>query len=573
MKIPQREDIVQLGAPQTDGGRVAMPSGENLGNSYIKTVQGLAGSLRELSKLNQDLALNSMKLNVDRFNAYAKVETKKYLNALSLEKNIDNFPRLYEEYKANLEETGNKMLGSDFYQGWFDREGGALIADAEYSTELQRTKLQIEDAKNNLNVLSREYNTLAMTADSEEERKQYITDYHNIVTTSQANGTISKAEADDYKYKFNHDFDLSLVAQEINQDPKKIAKELRGNPEYAPTLTADERLRFAIEAEKLAERRKGTKAAKVAKLGIEYWTNMYFSRKPEEQDWAYRTYAVYASNLKDAKEQLAKDLRMDIKDITYQDVENIRSHMQNIIKFNDQDRVRNYETAKTANELKFNQLTTIKTKNSKGEIDFKNPTGVELLYAFEKGKLKDTLSNSSQIVDLFNSFNALQVNKETRPLAFISNEERASIDNKKMALAQLYVKGISTAEDYMNNEEGWSSNMKDTLVNLYDKVESVSGGDAEKRMSTFVYNLMSHADVKELFDNSIKKDKDTQEQELLIVRNALSNAGISPDFVQYMFEAPSVQKKKSLWRRSYEAGKEISKDWKGINIYSGGAIK
>ena len=68
MKIPQRQDQVSLEAPRTAAGNVPKPTTDGLGNSYIKTMQGLSKSWEDISDVQVKVSRNATEAQIDRFN-------------------------------------------------------------------------------------------------------------------------------------------------------------------------------------------------------------------------------------------------------------------------------------------------------------------------------------------------------------------------------------------------------------------------------------------------------------------------------------------------------------------------
>lgn len=564
MKIPQRQDQVSLNSPQVATGRAVQPVAEAMGSSYVDTMKGLSKNLQDLSDLSFKLYENKMEGQQDRLKLYTNQRTKQYEQELSLATTEEQIKDLFDTYKSDIENAGNELLGSERYQSWYSKEGGAVVAGAVYTGNLASAQLQIKQNKEVIEDASIQYNELAFTAKSEEERNKYFKEWEDLLTRYVENGTLSKAEKQDQQRKFNYTFAKAIVTQDIEIDPEKTMKKLREDKNYLPILSSSERLQYAQQAEYLSGSRAGTTKSSRVKQTAEWWHAMYWNEDPDinEQrkvhDEAQKIYDIFSNKQDTARKMMAKVLGIEEKEVTFEDVESVRKLMDATSNREDQDRALAFEDTFGSIKEKQQGLLYYKEEDSKGKEKLVFPKGQALVDSFNQGKFKDSFSNVSQAVDLFNSYSALFNDPQTKTFA-TKTKNYNEINGQMNQMATLLVKGLRSDKEILESTEEWSVNFSEALKGLFNAIESSNAdGLEEEKMVLFVKSFLQQAQgfstngIRDAFSGQVSED--VAAKTVNATYNALIHARVQDphNYIKYFYKNYSNIKDKSLAKKATE---------------------
>lgn len=541
MKIPQRQDQVSLNAPQTSAGRVPEPTMEGLGSSYIKTMKGLSKSLQDISDLQFKLSMNATQGQLDRFNLYATQRTKQYEKELSLATTQEQINDLFANYKKDIDENGVNSLGTDLYNGWYSREGGEKIATAEYSGSLASAQLQIALNKQTLDDAGRQYNELAFTAGTPEEREQYVKEWEDMLGRYVANGTISEAEKQKEQQEWNLNFTRALVTQDMDLHPEKTAKALREDKNYAPILTSDDRLRYAIQAEDIANRRRNTQADSNVKLLKEVWLAYYKSGEEQGRNIALNAYKDSVESNKDAKTifgAMFKNLGVSGLDgISNLELEEFARWADTTVRNADQETVDQFWDNREKFDIGYNELTAYDGGKKHADLT-------------TLGKFKYGDKNPSDVVNAYKQNLAQKNNIQMASIINNSAETRKKVNAQQETLLGIYVNGL---DKKFKGTEQWEQNMYNFLKPYYKAIKDDSTGDSDIQMRRFVQYLWEHYDPKELF-------ADTSKIPMSAIGNAIAMTTLPTDesvykvFRENFLKKPSTAQANSADRKDITAG-------------------
>lgn len=541
MKIPQRQDQVSLNAPQTSAGRVPEPTMEGLGSSYIKTMKGLSKSLQDISDLQFKLSMNATQGQLDRFNLYATQRTKQYEKELSLATTQEQINDLFANYKKDIDENGVNSLGTDLYNGWYSREGGEKIATAEYSGSLASAQLQIALNKQTLNDAGRQYNELAFTAGTPEEREQYVKEWEDMLGRYVANGTISEAEKQKTQQEWNLNFTRALVTQDMDLHPEKTAKALREDKNYAPILTSDDRLRYATQAEDIANRRRNTLADSNVKLLKEVWLAYYKSGEEQGRNIALNAYKDSVESNKDAKTifgAMFKNLGVSGLDgISNLELEEFARWADTTVRNADQETVDQFWDNREKFDIGYNELTAYDGGKKHADLT-------------TLGKFKYGDKNPSDVVNAYKQNLAQKNNIQMASIINNSAETRKKVNAQQETLLGIYVNGL---DKKFKGTEQWEQNMYNFLKPYYKAIKDDSTGDSDIQMRRFVQYLWEHYDPKELF-------ADTSKIPMSAIGNAIAMTTLPTDesvykvFRENFLKKPSTAQANSADRKDITAG-------------------
>ena len=526
MKIPQRQDQVSLNAPQTGAGRVPEPTMEGLGSSYIKTMEGLSKSFQEISDLQFKLSMNATEAQIDRFNLYTDERTKQYEKELSLATTQEQIQDLFVNYKKDIDENGINTLGADLYSGWYSREGGQKVATAEYTGSIASAQLQIALNKQALEDAGRKYNEFAFEAKNPEDRQKYIDAWEDMLGRYVTNGTISEAEKQNIQRKWNLNFTRALVIQDMYLHPEKTAKALREDKNYAPILTSDERLRYAIQAEEIASRRKNTQADSNVKLLKEVWLSYYKSGQEQGRNIALNAYKDSVETNKDAKTifgAMFKNLGVSgVDDISNLELEEFARWADTTVKNPDQEKVSQFWENRVKLDIGYNELTAY--DGGKKHAD---------LTTLGKFEYKD--KNPSDVVNAYKQNLAQKNNIQMASIIDNSAETRKKVNSQQETLLGIYVKGL---DKKFKGTEQWEQNMYNFLKPYYKAIKDDTTGDGDIQMRRFVQYLWEHYDPKELF-------ADTSKIPMSAIGNAIAMTSLPTDESVYKVFRENFLKKQS----------------------------
>lgn len=526
MKIPQRQDQVSLNAPQTGAGRVPEPTMEGLGSSYIKTMEGLSKSFQEISDLQFKLSMNATQGQLDRFNLYATQRTKQYEKELSLATTQEQINDLFTNYKKDIDENGVNALGTDLYNGWYSREGGERIATAEYSGSLASAQLQIALNKQTVEDAGRQYNELAFTANTPEEREKYVKEWEDMLGRYVTNGTISEAEKQNVQREWNLNFTRSLVIQDMDLHPEKTAKALREDKNYAPILTSDDRLRYAIQAEEIASRRKNTQADSNVKLLKEVWLSYYKSGQEQGRNIALNAYKDSVETNKDAKTifgAMFKNLGVSgVDDISNLELEEFARWADTTVRNADQETVSQFWENRVKLDIGYNELTAYDGGKKHADLT-------------TLGKFKYGDKTPSDVVNAYKQNLAQKNNIQMASIIDNSAETRKKVNSQQETLLGIYVNGL---DKKFKGTEQWEQNMYNFLKPYYKAIKDDTTGDGDIQMRRFVQYLWEHYDPKELF-------ADTSKIPMSAIGNAIAMTSLPTDESVYKVFRENFLKKQS----------------------------
>ena len=561
MKIPQRQDQVSLEAPRTAAGNVPEPTTAGLGNSYIKTMQGLSKSLQDISDLQFKLSMNATEAQIDRFNLYTAERTKQYEQELSLATTQEQIQNLFVNYKKDIDENGINTLGAELYSGWYSREGGQKVATAEYTGSLASAQLQISLNKQAVADAGRQYNELAFTANNPEEREKYVKEWEDMLGRYVTNGTISEAEKQNVQREWNLNFTRSLVTQDMDLNPEKTAEKLRKDKDYAPILTGEERLRLANEAMELAAKRKNTGKDSTVELGAEVWRSLYWSENEEtgknDREQASKIYDIFANHQEQAKKILAKWLGKDEKEVSYENVEDVLAKMNATLDRENQDR--QFEFMENLDTIKQNQnlLFQVKEMDEKDKNKVKSiyvPSGEKLYNDFLEGNLKETPSNPGQLTSLFKSYQNLTDTKEAKYYSKKNKKSYEDIFKRQQDIATLYVKGIRSDKEVLEDEEGepWQAQMRGSFQAVFNAIDKTGAGTKElqeSNMARFTSELWQIMQPEKLFDPNANFTEDETKKIVSALEFAFVKSGLPSDYAILFFNATPAIKNQGTVRK------------------------
>lgn len=526
MKIPQRQDQVSLNAPQTGAGRVPEPTMEGLGSSYIKTMEGLSKSFQDISDLQYKLSMNATQGQLDRFNLYTTQRTKQYEKELSLATTQEQINDLFTNYKKDIEENGVNALGTDLYNGWYSREGGEKVATAEYSGSLASAQLQIALNKQAVEDAGRQYNELAFTANTPEEREKYVKEWEDMLSRYVTNGTISEAEKQNVQREWNLNFTRSLVIQDMDLHPEKTAKALREDKNYAPILTSDDRLRYAIQAEEIASRRKNTQADSNVKLLKEVWLSYYKSGQEQGRNIALNAYKDSVETNKDAKTifgAMFKNLGVSgVDDISNLELEEFARWADTTVRNADQETVSQFWENRVKLDIGYNELTAYDGGKKHADLT-------------TLGKFKYGDKTPSDVVNAYKQNLAQKNNIQMASIINKSAETRKKVNSQQETLLGIYVNGL---DKKFKGTEQWEQNMYNFLKPYYKAIKDDTTGDSDIQMRRFVQYLWEHYDPKELF-------ADTSKIPMSAIGNAIAMTSLPTDESIYKVFRENFLKKQS----------------------------
>lgn len=487
MKIPQRDDQVQLNAPQTQPGRAVQPVEGSLGDSYLTAMRGMSKEFNEISKLQFDLADNAIQGQLDSFDIYVEARTKQYNKELSLATSQEQIDKVFGAYQKDIANTGTDMLGDKLYQNWYKAKGGNVLAGSTYAANIGAAQLQIKLNNERLDNQMRELNTLAGTADTEEERNKYASQVETILQQNVKNGTINQAQALEKKEEWNYNLAVSLVTKALEDDPAATADKLRNDKNFAPILTFPDRLRLAEQAEETAAKREGTIRAKLEEQLISIWQPLYDSSNMKVRGMAYQIKDM-GQNLTQLKQWMSQVTGTPIKKISNKDVVNFRSYMDTVINYQDQDR----------NMAFFEKFASVNETSSALFYDKDKKKATPIAdWANTYDKKHPNLENADQLLELYNNHKAL-LNSTYDRTRLISTKKFDESENTKNAIADIFVNDIDKKH---LPRELWYGEMQKVLQKAEKRLQENGDlyGNNKQKMRLFVRSLADNNDLSQLF--------------------------------------------------------------------------
>ena len=562
MKIPQRQDQVSLNSPQVATGKAVEPVAEAMGSSYVDTMKGLSKSMKELSDLSFKLYENAIEGQQERLKLYTTQRTKQYEKEIGLATTQGQIDELTNVYKEDIEKVGGSLLGDDRYKNWYSKEGGAIVAGSEYAGAVAKAQLQINANKQNIEDIGDKYNVAAFTAETIEDRNKAIKSYEEMLDANVKNGTISTAEKANMQREWNHKLAVSLIERELDRNTEETIKQLQTNPDYFPGITSEERNRFIEQGLRLQNARKGTTKSEKVNKTAEWWQELYWDNNPDldvkrkNRNEASRIFDVFTNDQKAAKKIMAEVLGVEEKEITFEDVDSARKLMSAVSNREDQERSLNYLNILSGIDVDRQGLFFYEKEMENGEKKTIFPKGYELIKSFEEGKFKNTFSDLSQGVDLFNSYGALFSNPQTK--TFATNDYQ-KVYGEMYNMSTLLVKGIRSDKNILGAKEDWSANMKEAFSSLFDAIDSAySDGLEERRMALFTTSFLQQAQafsnggVRDAFGSEVSEDVATKA--ITATYNALVHAGVQePEkYIGFFYKNYTDLNKKSISKKITE---------------------
>ena len=412
------------------------------------------------------------------------------------------------------------------YNGWYSREGGEKVATAEYSGSLASAQLQIALNKQTVEDAGRQYNELAFTANTPEEREKYVKEWEDMLGRYVTNGTISEAEKQNVQRAWNLNFTRSLVIQDMDLHPEKTAKALREDKNYAPILTSDDRLRYAIQAEEIASRRKNTQADSNVKLLKEVWLSYYKSGQEKGRNIALNAYKDSVETNKDAKTifgAMFKKLGVSgVDDISNLELEEFARWADTTVKNPDQETVSQFWDNRVKLDIGYNELTAYDGGKKHADLT-------------TLGKFKYGDKTPSDVVNAYKQNLAQKNNIQMASIINNSADTRKKVNSQQETLLGIYVNGL---DKKFKGTEQWEQNMYNFLKPYYKAIKDDTTGDGDIQMRRFVQYLWEHYDPKELF-------ADTSKIPMSAIGNAIAMTSLPTDESVYKVFRENFLKKQS----------------------------
>lgn len=568
MKIPQRQDQVQLAAPQTQPGKAVQPVEGSLGDSYITAMRGMSKSFKELSDLQFDLSKNALEGQLNAFDIYVDTRTKQYNQEVAKATTEEQIGELFEKYKVDISENGNAVLGQDIYNNWELKKGGAQFAGAQYTGTLASAQLQIKKNKELFKNSANTLNELAGTSANPEERAEYVKKFYTLGEDNVANGTLSEAEWQEEKRKFDYNLASTFVVNYMNQNPSDCVDKLLHDKKFAPEIPFPQRLQFAQEAMRIDASRNGT-AGKINPM-MEYWKSLYWEKDPEKMvksnALAGEIHDIFANNQNEAKKLLAKALNVKESDITYDDVEKALAEMDSVINRQNQDLQAEFNSIEDENIKSFNRLKTLEGKDKQGNPTAEILKGPELELAFREGKLKDKLSQDNQLIDTAYTFYSLFKNPKLNMLTSQNQKTASEVRGNAREAVKLYVVGIRNKKEITEAQTGFEQGMRNALQDMGKAMDKIAQGEkqiTDNGLEVFVDNLWRTVDKQDLvkmFDPSVTVSKEDNDRLIGQVRTALRTSALPEEYVSFLFKTSRPQTKsraKKIFNMMQENAEDI----------------
>lgn len=549
MKIPQRQDQVQLAAPQTQPGKAVQPVEGSLGDSYITAMRGMSKSFKEISDLQLDLSKNALEGQLNAFDIYVDARTKQYNQEVAKATTEEQIGELFEKYKVDIAENGNNVLGQDIYNNWELKKGGAQFAGAQYTGTLASAQLQIQKNKQLFKDSAESLNVLAGTSANAEERAEYVKKFNQLVQDNIANGTLSEEDGKKETREFNYNLATTLVVDYMGQNPSKCADKLLHDEKFAPEIPFPQRLQFAQEAMRIASSRNGT-AGKINPM-MEYWKSLYWEKDPEKMTKANalagEIHDIFANNQNEAKKLLAKVLNVKESDISYDDVEKALSEMDSVINRQNQDLQAEFNSIEDKNIKSFNRLKTLEGKDKQGNPTAEILKGPKLELAFREGKLKKNISQDNQLIDTAYTFYSLFKNPKLNMLTSQNQKTASEVRGNAREAVKLYVIGIRNKKEITEAQTGFEQGMRNALQDMGKAMDKIPQGDkqiTDNGLEVFVDNLWRTVDKQDLvkmFDPSVTVNKEDNDKLMGQVRAALRTSNLPEEYVSFLFKTSRPQ--------------------------------
>lgn len=566
MKIPQREDQVQLDAPRTQAGRAVQPVEGSLGDSYIAAMRGMSKELNELSALQFDLAKNAMEGQINSFDIYVNARTKQYNEELALARNNEQINKLLGDYQRDIANTGTEMLGNNLYQNWYNAKGGTTIAGSVYAANLSNAQLQIKLNNERLDAQGRELLTQAGTAETPEQREERVKQYYDILKRNVDNGTITEATAFEKKQNFNYQLTTSLVIKSMEDEPEETAKKLRTDENFAPQLTFTDRLRLAEQAEAIAYKRQGTAKGQRVKDSLNIWVPLYQAPAMAglSEDKATGKYTI-ETEIPYYNEQGKKvgilhgsynDIARQVYDISTRNENQLRYVMQALYKqagknvplseisMDDARSFRKEMRSDYISEENTPQYRTFKAKDAYIQTLFNEDSfyqddkgnshlakGTDFLDQYKDGNLK-SLKEYGVIVDRIGKINEMLNNNTTAVYLNENDSDYVAYWDKRNNYTDALIYSIQNNK-VAKPKKQWEKEMVSFMKPILDKIDSnYPGFDTDRKKNLFVTAFLEQNDATTFFNKDDKnsyylRNKDNSTAARNSIKQSLIVAGIS----------------------------------------------
>ena len=573
MKIPQRQDQVALGAPQTQAGRAVQPVEGSLGDSYITAMRGMSKSFQELSDLQFDLSENAIQGQLDSFDIYVQARTKQYNQELSLATNQEDINKLFEQYNKDIDENGTAKLGVTLYGDWKKAKGGNTIAGAEYTGNLASAQLQIKLNQEMLSDSLQELNVLAGQSATADERTSYINQAHELIDNNVKNGTINEAEAQKQKRQFDYDLATSLVIKDMEVNPEYVANALRTNSKYMPELKNPDRIRLAQQAEMLAYKRQGTSSGTNVKNALNIWVQMfqapslaglnkdkatgkytveteipYYNEQGKKVGILHGSYNDIARQVYDISTRNENELRyimqalykqqgqnISLENISMDDARSFRKQMRSdYISEENTPQYRAFKAKDDYIQTRYNEDAVYKDNNDKFHI----AKGSDFFEKYKDGELKG-IKDYGVLVDRIGEINKMLNDNSTAIFLNENDSDYGSYWDKRDNYTKAFIYSIQNNE-VAKPKQQWEKEMVAFMKPILDKIDAnYPGFDTERKKSLFVTSFLEQNKATSFFDKENKdsyylKNKDNSSSARNSIKQALYSAGISNDIESYI---------------------------------------
>ena len=542
MKIPQRNDQVNLTAPQSQSGRVAQPVEGSLGDSYITAMRTMDKDFQEQADLQYKLAENAIQGQLDAFNIYVESRTQQYNQDIQFATDREQLSKLFEDYKKDIADNGNVVLGNNLYQNWERAKGGTYIAGAEYTGSVANTKLM---KKHNMELFKDSANALNIQAGNSvgEQREQIISQFNDMAKQAVENGTMTQAEADSQTRQFNYDLDKTDIVRLINDNPELAIKKL-GTNDFAPNVTYPERQKFLSLANNTILKNSGTSLSKKVEGATSIWVNMfqapagsgkkgtivlqdgkeielekdfeipYYNENGKEvgilhgsyNDIAYQIAKISHDSITATRyimQALYKKAGLDVQlsDISREDAEKFQKNMDGYVFDNLSEQYIAFNNNDNAINQKWNELGFYYKNDKDAKKGLYSKTQGELfLYRFQQGQLEN-INNITTVLQAANEVNGTINGSQTALYVNRNKETQKSYLEKRNAYADVLVSTIQS-DDVLQPVTPVEIEMVTVLKPILDRIDTqYKGFDTKTKKRNYLLGLMDNQDFFKCFDS------------------------------------------------------------------------
>lgn len=542
MKIPQREDRFQLGATQTQPGRAVQPIEGSLGDSYTKTMQGMAKQFDEISKMQFQLSENAVKGQLNAFDIYVDSRTKQYDKDIQLATSKEQIDGLYAQYREDIAKNGADVLGYDLYQNWERVKGGTTLANAQYAGAVANTVLLNKQNKELYKTAADSLNIEAGNANGK-ERQEKINQFIALTKENVSNGTLTGAEAENQIHQFNYNLDKTQIMRDINEDEDEALKKLKTNS-YAPTVTYPERQKFITLINNNVLRKRGTSSSQRVEGATSIWVEMhqapsgfgkagtivlengketklekdseipYYNEEGKKvgilhgsfNDIAYQIADISHGSITATRyimQALYKKAGKDVplSEISRDDAEKFQKNMDGYVFDNLSPQYQDFSTQDDAIQGTWNQYSLFYKNDKDAQAGLDSSANAEqFLYRFENNELHN-IKLISNIVQAANEVND-KINSPKYSLYIHRNKKTEdSYIEKRNAYTDILVSAIQN-DNVLQPQTTVEKEMKTVLKPILDKIDTqYRGFDTKVKKRNFLQGLMDTQDFFKIFDS------------------------------------------------------------------------